>query len=219
VTLRVLLADDHEPTLAGITYALEQAGMEVVAQVTNGADAVLAAIGTKPDVALLDVNMPGGGGIEAAAKIAREVPDTAVVMLSGVVRDEEFFAALLVGARGFLLKDTDPDRLSLALEGVLKGEAAIPRTLVARLIDEFRARETSRMPLTGPTGERPSEREWEVLKLMADGLSTRAVAERLGIAEVTVRRHVSAAVEKLGVADRAAALELFRTAGRPRPPS
>lgn len=217
MTLRVLLADDHEPTLVGMRSALEEAGMKVVAEVTNGPDAVLAAIGTKPDVALLDVHMSGGGGIEAAAEIAREVPDTAVVMVSGVVTDEDFFAALLAGARGFLLKDTDPDRLPLALEGVLAGEAALPRTLVARLIDEFRARQTERLPLSGPTGARPSEREWEVLKLLADGLPTRAIAERLGISEVTVRRHVSAVVEKLGVPDRAAAVELFRSSSRPRP--
>jgi DNA-binding NarL/FixJ family response regulator len=218
VTLRVLLADDHEPTLVGMRSALEHGGMTVVAEVMNGPDAVLAAIGTKPDVALLDVHMPGGGGIEAAAEIAREVPDTAVVMLSGVLRDEDFFAALLAGARGFLLKDTDPDRLPHALKGVLQGEAAIPRTLVARLIDEFRARETARTPLSGPTGERPSEREWEVLQLMADGLPTRAIAERLGISEVTVRRHVSGVVEKLGVTGRAAAVELFRSSGPSRPP-
>jgi DNA-binding NarL/FixJ family response regulator len=216
VTLRVLLADDHEPTLVGMRFALEHAGMKVVAEVTNGPDAVLAAIGTKPDVALLDVHMPGGGGIEAAVEIAREAPDTAVVMLSGVMRDEDFFAALLAGARGFLLKDTDPDRLPLALQGVLQGEAAVPRTLVARLIDEFRTRETPRMPLTGPTGQRPSEREWEVLKLMAEGLPTRMIAERLGIAEVTVRRHVSGVVEKLGVADRAAAVKLFRSSPQSR---
>jgi DNA-binding NarL/FixJ family response regulator len=216
VALRVLLADDHEPTLVGMRSALEDAGMKVVAEVTNGQDAVLAAIGTAPDVALLDVHMPGGG-IEAAAAIAREVPGTAVVMLSGIVRDDDVFAALLAGARGFLLKDTDPERLPLALEGVLQGEAALPRTLVARLIEEFRKRQTERLPLSGPTGERPSEREWEVLKLMADGLPTRAIAARLGISEVTVRRHVSAVVEKLGVTDRAAAVQLFRSSSRPRP--
>ena len=119
MTLRVLIADDHAPTLVGIRWALEHAGMQVVAEETNGPDAVLAAVRTQPDVALLDVNMPGGSGIEAAAQIAREVPGTAVVMLSSVARDQDLFAALLAGARGFLLKDTDPDRLPVALEGVM----------------------------------------------------------------------------------------------------
>jgi DNA-binding NarL/FixJ family response regulator len=187
--------------------------MQVVAEATNGPDAVLAAVQTKPDVALLDVNMPGGCGIEAAAQIVRDVPGTAVVMLSGVARDQDLFAALLAGARGFLLKDTDPDRLPFALVGVMKGEAALPRTLMTRLIDEFRLRESTHRPLTGPTGQRLSEREQEVLQLMADGLPTRQLAERLGISGVTVRRHVSALVEKLGVPDRAAAVAALRGAG------
>jgi DNA-binding NarL/FixJ family response regulator len=212
MTLRVLIADDHAPTLVGIRWALEHAGMQVVAEETNGPDAVLAAVRTQPDVALLDVNMPGGSGIEAAAQIAREVPGTAVVMLSSVARDQDLFAALLAGARGFLLKDTDPDRLPFALEGVMKGEAALPRTLTTRLIDEFRLRESTHRPLTGPTGARLSEREQEVLQLMADGLPTRQLAERLGISGVTVRRHVSALVEKLGVPDRAAAVAALRGA-------
>jgi DNA-binding NarL/FixJ family response regulator len=198
-TIRVLIADDHAPTLVGIREALENAGMQVVAQVTNGPDAVLAAVRTTPDVVLLDVDM-AGGGIEAAGQIVREVPGTAVVMLSDDARDQDLFAALKAGARGFLLKDTDPDRLPFALEGVMKGEAALPRTLMARLIDEFRG------PLTGPTGQRLSEREQEVLQLMADDLSTGQMADRLAISAVTVRRHVSALVKKLGVADRAAAV-------------
>jgi DNA-binding NarL/FixJ family response regulator len=217
MTLRVLIADDHAPTLVGMRWALEHAGMQVVAEETNGPDAVLAAGRTQPDVALLDVNMPGGGGIEAAAQIVREVPGTAVVMLSGVARDEDLFAALLAGARGFLLKDTDPDRLPFALEGVMKGEAALPRTLMTRLIDEFRLRESTHRPLTGPTGRRLSEREQEVLQLMADGLPTGQLAERLGISGVTVRRHVSALVEKLGVADRAAAVAALRGAAGCQP--
>jgi DNA-binding NarL/FixJ family response regulator len=211
-TVSVLIADDHAPTLVGVRWALEHAGMQVVAEATNGPDAVLAALRTRPDVALLDVNMPGGGGIEAAGQIVREVPGTAVVMLSGVARDQDLFAALLAGARGFLLKDTDPDRLAFALEGVMKGEAALPRTLMTRLIDEFRLRERAHRPLIGPTGARLSEREQEVLQLMADGLPTRQLAERLGISGVTVRRHVSALVEKLGVADRAAAVAALRGA-------
>jgi DNA-binding NarL/FixJ family response regulator len=219
MTLRVLIADDHAPTLVGIRWALEHAGMQVVAEETNGPDAVLAAVRTQPDVALLDVNMPGGSGIEAAAQIAREVPGTAVVMLSSVARDQDLFAALLAGARGFLLKDTDPDRLAFALEGVMKGEAALPRTLMARLIDEFRLRESAHRPLIGPTGARLSEREQEVLQLMADGLPTRQLAERLGISGVTVRRHVSALVEKLGVADRAAAVAALRGAAECQPPA
>jgi DNA-binding NarL/FixJ family response regulator len=140
------------------------------------------------------------------------VPETAIVMLSEIARDEDLFAALVAGARGFPLKDTDPDRLPYAIAGVMKGEAAVPRTLMARLIDEFRARESAHQPLTGPTRQQLSGREHEVLRLMADGLTTRQIADRLSISAVTVRRHVSAAIEKLGVADRAGAVAAFRAA-------
>jgi DNA-binding NarL/FixJ family response regulator len=215
VRLRVLLADEHEPTLVGMRIALEHAGMEIVAEASNGPDAVVAAMRAHPDVAVLDVDMPGGA-IEAAAQIARELPETAVVMLAGAARDEDLFAALLAGARGFLLKDTDPDRLPHALAGVVKGEAALPRVLMARVIEEFRTRERSRTPLVGPGGETASDREFEVLSLLTEGLTTREIAERVGISEVTVRRHSSALVRKLGVADRAAAVEAFRSAMRSR---
>jgi DNA-binding NarL/FixJ family response regulator len=143
-------------------------------------------------------------------------------MLGDAPQDEELFAALRVGARGFLLKDTNPDRLPYALAGVVKGEAALPRTLMARVIEEFRLRERSRVPLMGPNGQTASQREWEMLALMAEGLSTREIAERVEISEVTVRRHVSAVVRKLGVTDRAAAVEAFRAAsagGSSGPPS
>jgi DNA-binding NarL/FixJ family response regulator len=221
VSLRVLLADEHEPTLVGMRHALEHAGIEIVAEVANGPDAVVAAMGSHPDVAVLDVDMPGGA-IEATAQIARELPDTAVVMFGGTPRDEDLFAALRAGARGFLLKDTNPDRLPYAIAGVANGEAALPRTLMARVIEEFRRGERSRVPLIGPSGETASQREWEVLALMAEGLSTREIAERVGISEVTVRRHVSASVRKLGVTDRAAAVDAFRAAsagGSSAPPS
>jgi DNA-binding NarL/FixJ family response regulator len=216
VSLRVLLADEHEPTLVGMRATLEHAAMEIVAQATNGPDAVVAAMGSHPDVAVLDVDMPGGA-IEAAAQIARELPETAVVMLGSTARDEDLFAALRAGARGFLLKDTNPDRLPHALAGVVKGEAALPRVLMARVIEEFRNGERSRTPLVGPGGEAASDREFEVLSLMTEGLTTREIAERVGISAVTVRRHASALVRKLGVADRAAAVEVFRSAMRSRP--
>jgi DNA-binding NarL/FixJ family response regulator len=211
VSLRILLADDDGPTRVLTRAVLEEAGMVVVAELDNGDDAVLAAIGTRPDVALLDVRMPGDG-IEAAARIAVEVPEVIVVMLAGATTDEELFAALRAGAKGFLLKDTDPDRLPHALEGVVSGEAAVPRTLVARLIEEFRRREQTRPPVVGPQGERLTQREWSVLMLMGEGLPTPDIADRLGLAEVTVRRYVSTVLSKLHVADRDGAVEALRAA-------
>jgi DNA-binding NarL/FixJ family response regulator len=210
----VLLADDHLPTRTGVRAALEGAGLEVVADVGTGDEAIAAALELKPDIALLDVSMPGDG-IVAAAEIANRLPETVVVMLSATAEDEHLFEALRVGARGYLLKDTDPDRLPFALEGVLSGEAALPRTLVARLIDEFRTRDRRRrIPMLRPGGEQLTEREWEVLELMRDGLSTKEIAQRLDISEVTVRRHVSTTLRKLQVKDRAEALQLLERASR-----
>jgi DNA-binding NarL/FixJ family response regulator len=183
--------------------------MSVVADVGSGPDAVAAAIALRPDVCLLDVNMPGGG-IQAAAEIAQEVPEAVVVMLAADADDALLFDALRAGARGYLLKDTDPDRLPLALEGVLDGEAAIPRRLVMRMIEEFQSRERRRrIPLVRPGAEQLTEREWQVLDLLKQELSTREAAQRMGISEVTVRRHLSAAMSKLGVASRREVLELF----------
>jgi DNA-binding NarL/FixJ family response regulator len=214
MTHTVLLADDHLPTRTGVRAALEAAGMTVVADVASGEAAIEAAIRLRPDVALLDVNMPGDG-IVAASEISVQVPDCVVVMLSATAEDEHLFEALRVGARGYLLKDTDPDRLPMALEGVLDGEAALPRTLVSRLIDEFRTRDRRRrIPMLRPGGEQLTEREWEVLEHMRDGMRTKEIATRLEISEVTVRRHVSATLRKLQVKDRAEAVELLEKAGR-----
>jgi DNA-binding NarL/FixJ family response regulator len=210
----VLLADDHLPTRTGVRAALEGAGLVVVADVGSGDAAIKAALEHKPDIALLDVRMPGDG-IVAAAEIASRLPETVVVMLSATAEDEHLFEALRVGARGYLLKDTDPDRLPMALEGVLSGEAALPRTLVSRLIEEFRTRDRRRrIPMLRPGGQQLTEREWEVLELMRDGLRTKDIAARLTISEVTVRRHVSATLRKLQVKDRSEALDLLEKAGR-----
>jgi DNA-binding NarL/FixJ family response regulator len=209
--MRILLADDHVPTRTGVRAALEAHGMDICAEVGTGEEAVEATVALTPDVCLLDVQMPGMGGIAAAARIAERAPSCAVVMLAAEASDDDLFAALAAGARGFLLKDTDPDRLGYAVEGVLSGEAALPRTLVMRLIQEFRQRDGKRrIPLLRPGGEPLTEREWEVLELMGEDATTRDIGEQLGISEVTVRRHVSAVLKKLQVADRASAIALLR---------
>jgi DNA-binding NarL/FixJ family response regulator len=146
----------------------------------------------------------------AAAKITERVPGTAVVMLTVSRDDEDLFAALKAGASGYLLKDMDASRLHAALLGVLQGEAALPRTLVARVIDEFRAAE--RRPvlrLLGRRGVELTDREWEVLEQLRQGLDTGEIAARLGVSPVTVRRHVSGILAKLRVRDRKEMLQLL----------
>jgi two-component system nitrate/nitrite response regulator NarL len=217
VSLRVVLADDHVPTRTGVRAALEAHGMEICAAVGTGEEAVAAAVALQPDVCLLDTHMPGEGGIAAAERISELVPDAAVVMLAAEASDDDLFAALTAGARGYLLKDTDPDRLGFAIEGVLNGEAALPRMLVMRVIDEFRNRDgRRRIPLLRSGGDPLTKREWEVLELLSDGSGTRAISDLLHISEVTVRRHVSTTLKKLQVGDRAAAIALLRAARQGR---
>lgn len=205
---RVLLADDHLGARTGTRIALEAGGFVVCAEAADGPSAVEAARRERPDVCLLDVLMPGGG-IEAAARIAAELPDTAIVMFTVSDDEDNLFDAIRAGAVGYLLKDMDPDRLPHALSGVLAGEAAFPRRLMIRVIEEFSERQRRRVPL--PAGGRAelTGREWETLQLLRAGDTTSAAARRLGISQVTVRRHVSEAVRKLRVPDREAAFKLL----------
>jgi DNA-binding NarL/FixJ family response regulator len=205
--LRVVVADDHQLTRVGVRLALERGGFKVCAEADDATSAVEAAEREQPDICLLDIQMPGSG-IQAAQEIARRVPDAAVVMLTVSRSDRDLFDALRVGASGYLLKDIDPERLPLALHGVLEGEAALPRHLVALVIEEFRER-GRRRPLLKKRGVVLTDREWEVLELMSQGLTTFEIADRLFIEPVTVRTHVSAILKKLHVSSRKEALQLI----------
>lgn len=203
------MADDHPALRRSVRAALEEAGFEVCAEVDTAGAAVAQACDQRPDVCLLDIHMPGNG-ISAAAQITARLPDTAVVMLTVSGNDVDLFDALRAGASGYLLKDMDPARLPHALRGVLAGEAALPRTLVARVLDEFRERgRRRRLPLVGDRGVQLTSREWEILDLLREGLSTAEIAERLFVSKVTVRRHVSSILKKLQVPDRRSALQLL----------
>jgi DNA-binding NarL/FixJ family response regulator len=204
----VVIADDHAAVRAGVRDSLAEAGFDVCAEVADAPAAVEAALRERPDLCLLDIHMPGSG-IKAAEEITGRVPETAVVMLTVSISDEDLFDALRAGAAGYLLKDTDPARLPHALRGVLAGEAAVPRTLVARLVDELRSRgRRRRLVLAGRPRAELTSREWDVLTMMADGLSTAEIARRMFVSPVTVRRHISAVLKKLDVPDREAAVEL-----------
>lgn len=211
MTLQVLIADDHPPTRAGVRLSLEKEGrFQVCGEVATASAAVDAARRLRPDVALLDIRMPGDG-ISAAREIATASPETAVVMLTVSRDDSDLFAALRAGARGYLLKDIDPERLANALEGVVSGEAALPRGLVARLIDEFRQRENDSHQRRLGRLAALTDREWETLDLMRQGLSTNEIAAKLFVTPVTVRTHVSAILHKLQVSSRADAVRAAST--------
>jgi DNA-binding NarL/FixJ family response regulator len=207
--IRVLLADDHPPTRAGVRYTLEHAGMVICAEAGDAAGAVEAAIREKPDLCLIDVHMPGSG-ISATKSITDALPDTSVIMLTVSRDDNDLFDALRAGASGYLLKDMDPDRIPNALLGVLAGEAALPRTLLIRVMDEFRERgRRRRVSLAGRKTADLTDREWEVLHLLRDGATTAEIASRLFVSQATVRSHVAAVLRKLKVKDRREAIELF----------
>ena len=201
VPVQVLVADGSASARSTVRVALGAAGCSVCAEAADASEAVEAALRERPDVCLLDVAVPGGG-ITAAAAIAGSVRDTSVVMLGPAPSDADLFAALEAGARGYLTRDIEPDRLAVAIRRVCAGEAALPRTLVARLIDEFRRRRLHR--LRGLTN-----RELEVLELLSQGLRTDEIAERLFVARVTVRTHIASILRKLAVPDRESAIRML----------
>lgn len=213
--IRVILVDDHPSARAGVRDTLEVDGdFEIVGEAANATDAVALAVELQPDLVLLDVHMPGSG-INACQQIVAGCPDCAVVMLTVSRDDEDLFQSLRAGAAGYLLKDTDPERLPHALRGVLNGEAALPRTMVSRLVAEFRTRGRRRAPLLRrPEGASLTPKEWEVLELLHAGDTTAIVAEKLGMKAVTVRSHVASILKKLQVPDREAAFRLFATGER-----
>ena len=207
--LRVLIADDHPLARFGVRRALESGGFTVCAEAADAEEAIYAAVRERPDVCLLDIQMPGSG-ISAAEAIKAEVPEAAIVMLTVSRSDADLFAALRAGASGYLLKDIDPDRLPHALLGVLEGEAALPRDLVAMLIDEFRRRSRHpRLRLVQRDGPDLTAEEWEVLELMRSGLATKEIAEQLCVPTETVKLHIGAILTKLRVSNRREALRLL----------
>jgi DNA-binding NarL/FixJ family response regulator len=209
--LRVLIADDHKPTRDDVRRALEGDEMfDICAVVADAAQAVSAAVCEQPDVCLLDVRMPGSG-VAAAWEIAARLPDTKIVMLTVSDDDADLFAALRAGADGYLLKTMNLKRLRDALIGVCSGEAAIQRTLVARVLDRFHGREPRWRQVVSSqgTGQRLTSREWEVLELLAQRRSTAEIAGKLVLSASAVRVHIASIVHKLQVADRAAVVELF----------
>jgi len=208
--IKVLIADHDGATRAGVRLALDAHGFEVCAEADSAQAAVRAAGREQPDVCVIEVDLPGGG-VAALGPVLAGAPRTLVVMLSGAVDDERLFAAVRAGARGYLPKDMDPARLPMALRGVLEGEAALPRALMGRVLDELRALENGRHASElSRLGVDLSPREQEVLEALDTGLGTAQIAEALGISAVTVRRHISEILRKLGAPTRGAALALLR---------
>jgi DNA-binding NarL/FixJ family response regulator len=205
---RVLIGADRLATRTGMRLAL--ADDADCSEADDAETAVATAVRDKPDVCVFDFDPPGRA-IRATAEITSKVPEASVVMFTRRIDEEEFLAAVRAGATGYLPEDVDPSRLPYVVRSVMRGEAAVPRALVARLIDELRGREGRRRSFDVQERRHVelTAREWDVVDLLRQGLSTRSIAEILGISAVTVRRHVSAVHGKLGVHTRAELLELL----------
>jgi DNA-binding NarL/FixJ family response regulator len=205
----VLLAERDGPTRAGIRLVLGDAGFEVVAEARDRDAAIEAALEHQPDAALVSADL-AGGGIAVAQAITELVPGTKVIVLSSRPDGRELLAAVLAGAAGYLSKEISSERLPHALEGVLRGEVALPRRHTQHLLDALRGRENERTLVTAQASAALTDREWEVLRLLGENASTAQMAQHLGISQVTVRRHVSSLLRKLGVPDRAGAAMVLR---------
>lgn len=207
--VRIVMADDHARLRARIRAALESGGCDVCGEGATAEDAIQLAKEHRPDVALLDIHMPGSG-IHAAQEISRALPDTAIVMLTQSREDEDLFESLRAGASGYLLKNTDPATLPDVLRGVLAGEAAMPASLVARVLREFQAPRRRLLPGGSSAASRLSPRELEVMQLLGQGKSTDEVARALFVSPTTVRVHVSTVLRKLRVKDRESAFKVLK---------
>jgi DNA-binding NarL/FixJ family response regulator len=221
--IRVLIAEPGAQVRIELRRVIADGGFVVCAEAANAAGAVSAAVRERPDISVIDVGLPGGG-VSAIWEIGARLPRSKVVMLATSAEDAELFPALRAGAEGYLLKTADFSNVPNALRDVLAGAAAIEPTLVMRLLRHFRLREprwrqpvvavtrSSVVPQAKAEGQdaRLTSREWEILDLLAQGLATAEISRQLSISTSAVRVHIAAVVRKLGVQDRAAAVEVLR---------
>ncbi|EYT80199.1 MULTISPECIES: response regulator [unclassified Streptomyces] len=217
-TIRVLIADDQQMVRQGFTVLLDtQPDIEVVGQAVDGLDAVAKVAESAPDVVLMDIRMPELNGIEATRRVTAATPGTKVLVLTTFDLDEYVYEALCAGASGFLLKDASADQLAEAVRVVAAGDALLAPGITRKLIAEFsRMNGKPRAPLKARVGDL-TERETEVLSLIAQGLSNAEIAEHLVVAEQTVKTHVGRILVKLGLRDRTQAAVFAYESGLVRP--
>lgn len=196
--IRVLIADDHAIVRRGLrTLIASQSDMEVVGEAANGVEAVLQTRTTQPDLVLMDMVMPRQDGATAIREIKKEHPQVRILVLTSFAEDDKIFPAIKSGALGYLLKDTDTDQLLQAIRDVSDGKSSLDPNVALRVIRELN--HASDLP---PTEDPLTERELEVLQLVAQGLTNSEIADRLALGERTVGNHISSILSKLHLANR-----------------
>jgi DNA-binding NarL/FixJ family response regulator len=204
--IRVVLADDQTLVREGLCLMLGLAdGIEVVAAAEDGEQAVAAVLAYSPDVALLDLRMPRVDGVEATRRILEAAPDVQIVVLTTYADDSSVMSALRAGARGYLTKDASSEEIQAAIRDAACGRTRLDPAVQERLVELVTGGPAASSP-AAPVGAVLTERETEVLRLMADSMPNRAIARRLFVTEATVKTHVNNIFGKLGVGDRAAAV-------------
>lgn len=222
MTVRVLVADDHGLFRDGVRALLSVSGdLEVVGEAADAPSAVARCAELAPDVVLMDLQMPGGGGLAATAAIAQAQPEVAVLVLTMFDDDDSVFAAVRAGARGYVLKDSEAEDLTRAVRAAAAGEAIFGRAVAARMLSWFGSPPPS--AAAGAGGPTPFEdltaSERNVLRLLAQGSDNQAIGRELFISHKTVRNYVSSIFRKLQVANRAEAIVAAREAGLHQPPA
>lgn len=200
--IRVFIADDHELVRFALRTLLEaESDVDVVGEAGDTARAISGCVETRPDVLLLDLRMPGAGGIEVCRQVRMQAPDTSVLVLTSFDEDDEVFGVLSAGASGYILKETRADRIVNAIRAVADGQCVFDAAVATRIISGRSAQGGSIAD-----ADNLSEREMEVLQLMAKGLSNKEIGRALWIGETTVKTHVSHILRKTGQADRTQAV-------------
>ncbi len=202
---RVLLADDHPLFRDGVAALLQARGFEVVGEASDGLEALELTRQLHPDLVLMDINMPRLNGLDATRLITTERPNTGVVMLTVSDDDENLFEAIKSGAQGYVLKNTDTQTFFDLLDGVARGEAPISRRLAGKILHEFARKAAEEKEPVGRE-EELSEREKEVLRFVAEGLTNRNIAARLSLSENTIKYHLKNILQKLHLRNRAQAV-------------
>jgi DNA-binding NarL/FixJ family response regulator len=209
--LRVMLVDDHALVRSAIRQALEAPDVVVVGEASSAEEALDMAPRVRPDVLLLDIDLPGLSGIEAVREMAPRLPDTRIVMLTASTDRRDLLEAVRHGATGYLTKDLTGDALLRAIRGLRWGDLAMSRGHAATVVEHLTRTSRSRAPASDAIDAMLSSREQEVLRLLAEGMTDREIAVALAISPRTVESHVSSVLRKLGVRNRAEAAQRYRS--------